>query len=155
MDEAILASAMYILGRRNHSRYELLVKLKRKYPEMVAEINQVLDRLEKTGVINDITFAHEYVHYIQSSNPKGKLRLQQELQKKGIAPELINTTLADDVLKEEVLAMQLAERKLALLPVDLEPIKKQEKIYRFLVSRGFAFAIARDTTKQAIHKNSE
>ena len=148
MDEAILSSALHILGRRDHSRHELFTKLRRKYPEQAAEIETILDYLEETGVCDDARFAREYVHYLQATNPKGQYRLRQELQKKGIAADLIAATLDEHDADETPLALQLARRKAASLPADLDIHKKRDRLYRFLVSRGFSFDTAREAAKR-------
>lgn len=150
MDEAILASALRLLERRDHALGELRQKLSRKYPQQRDAVDVVLGYLQETGVIDDARFAREFVHYLQSTNPKGRLRLRQELQKKGIDSEVIQATLAELDDDETTLACQLAERKAASFPAGLERQKQQERLYRFLVSRGFDFDTARSATRQAL-----
>ena len=150
MDEAILTSALRILERRDHALGELRQKMKRKYPQQPDDVEAILSYLQETGVIDDARFAREFVHYLQSTNPKGRLRLRQELQKKGIESEVIQATLAELDDDETELARQLAERKAASFPAGLERQKQQERLYRFLVSRGFDFGTARTVAQQAL-----
>src|SRR5690606_38433175 len=88
------AIAMDRLAARDRSRGELLDALaRRKFPEDVATV--VVDQLQAQGLVDDERFARTWVE--QRGRSKGLARsvLRMELQRKGVAPEIIDVVLAD------------------------------------------------------------
>ncbi len=146
---------MRILGIRDHSVTELRDKLTKKFPDHTEDIELILTRLAESKIIDDERFATEYLHYLLHTNPKGVLALRQNLRKKGLTEDLISQALARVESQQESLAQEMAERKLRSLPNDLDPRKKQEKIYRFLVSKGFSFEVARKTLNAIVVEDAE
>jgi len=83
--------ALNWLGRREHSRNELYTKLQHKGCEdSVAE--QVLDQLERERLLSDDRFI-ESLMQARRRRGYGPLRIRQELQEKGVAPEAIERWL--------------------------------------------------------------
>lgn len=152
MKKDILFTATKLLAVRNHSFGELKTKLARKFPNRQADIQEVLDYFTGSGVINDQLFAQQYVEYIQSTSPKGAFRLRQELKKKQIAETIIRSVLTDCEQDQETVAILLARRKLASLPDKLERQKKKEKIFRFLLSKGFPADLALKVTETILRE---
>ena len=79
--------AIDLLSRRDHSRHELSQKLLNKghAPENIAP---VLEELHRKAYINESRMAENYIHF-RSARGFGPLRIQQELQARGIPPEII------------------------------------------------------------------
>jgi regulatory protein len=81
------------LAGRSCSRAELAKKLsQRNVPSDLA--NQLLDRFEELGLVNDAAFAASWVESRQRTKQLGRRVLAQELQRKGIAPGVIDQALA-------------------------------------------------------------
>ncbi len=120
------------LERRQHSRKELYWKLRKKgfSPQ---EIERELDRLKEIGLINDREFAIQWA-IARRRKLYGNIKIKWELEGKGIDRELINEALneAEKELREEEAARKVASRKKT----------QPEKIYRFLLQRGFSPEIA-------------
>ena len=55
----IYNKALDILSRREHSAYELKLKLHKKF-EAISEIEEVIIRLENNNLLNDFRFAETY-----------------------------------------------------------------------------------------------
>lgn len=145
----IKQSSFRYLSGRNHSKYELKVKLQKKQYE-ISLIQKVLIDLEKQGFLNDEEFAHNYYN-VQLNKKRGLLQIKANLSKKGISREIIESIsnkLNDDD-KFILNAKEIAEKKKKLLlkrKLDDKVIK--QKIFQFLASRGFTTNIIMETFKQ-------
>ena len=86
--------AAQLLGSRPHFRRELQAKLaQRGFP--AEEIEEALDRLAAQGYLDDAKTAAGFVEQRLARNAEGRLRLKAELEKRGAAPEAVESALAD------------------------------------------------------------
>jgi regulatory protein len=156
----LLRLAVAALARREHSRQEIEIKLRRKLaaderarevaPEAapdaaqdaaqdsdaaqgtVEDIEPVLDRLQSRGLLSDQRMAQALVR--TRGARYGRLRLHQELERRGVDRETIAATLppAQD---EFAVALALWQRKFGRAPATPQERARQG---RFLAARGFA-----------------
>ena len=123
--------ALKLLTRREHSRFELAQKLEKLgSPE---EITAVLDHLEQTGLLSDQRAAATYL--ASHAARFGAAKLKYALRAKGIAAELIEQCLEENLGSEDARALEVWRRKFAHPPADARDWAKQA---RFLQSRGFS-----------------
>lgn len=137
--DTLYSRAVKLLSRREHSRFELAQKLGDD-----AEVPAVLDKLEKLGYLSDQRFAQNFVRTRMAKF--GKAKLKHELRSRGVADEIITTTL------EQMLADE-GERALAVLCKKQQtPVAKRSKeearCQRFLHSRGFSSTAIRYALSQ-------
>lgn len=84
----------------------------RDVPEDAA--GAVLDRMDELGLVDDATFAHDWVASRQQRRHLSKTALRRELQTKGVDRDLIDDALADvDGADEHEAALDLARRRSA------------------------------------------
>ena len=136
LTNAIRLSAMNLLSRREHSQYELLTKLDKRYPEETELIQAVLQKLIQQGLQSDQRFCEAYT---RSSIAKyhGPNRLRQNLKVKGLGEELIEGVLQSAEIDWFELAKALRIKKYGNeLTCD---IKEKAKQQRFMQYRGFSF----------------
>jgi regulatory protein len=141
-------SFRYLSGR-NHSRFELKLKLaKKKYDKMLIE--NVLTNLTEEGFLDDRLFAEEYIKSKLNRNI-GPLKIKSELFKKGIDREILNAVFADsfdeDIAYEK--ALIAAEKRYSNLKgrtIDDKKIKL--KLYSFLTSKGFTAEIIKSVLEK-------
>ena len=80
------------IAARDRTRHELAQALKTKnVPAEVAE--QVLDRLEAMGLVNDAAFAEAWVESRQQRRHLSRPALRRELQAKGVDRDQIDAAL--------------------------------------------------------------
>ncbi|NWJ98864.1 MAG: RecX family transcriptional regulator [Chloroflexi bacterium] len=90
-----LAAALELLSRRPRSEAEIYQRLKRRYPEGSDKtFKRVVERLKELNYLNDTDFARYWIENRLACAPRGRLLLQQELLKLGLAREIIETALA-------------------------------------------------------------
>lgn len=123
---------------RARSRSELERDLKkREVPEQA--VAAVLDRFTEVGLIDDASFAQEWVG--SRGRRSGALRLRQELRHKGVAEEHIAEAInirSDDEDREN--ALELGKRKAASMN-SLDAVTKRRRLTAFLSRRGFSSAV--------------
>lgn len=134
---------MDLLARREHSRVELVDKLRRKFAEQAEGVAQllpaVLDQLEQDGLLSDARFVAAYVRY-RRSRGFGPLLIRQELRGKGVSSALLDAALAENMQEWLDSLRGLLARKLRLVSSadDAQEARKaRQKLYRFCLSRGF------------------
>lgn len=131
--------ALSLLDYRAKTRKELERKMLQKgYAEDV--VATVLTRFEDIDLINDERFAADWVTSKLTYRPMGRTRLQWDLRRKGVAPEIVDEALEQvDEEKELEMALDLAGRKLGgAMPKDPD-VKR--KLVGFLQRRGFRWDI--------------
>ena len=152
----IKQSSFRYLSGRNHSKYELKIKLlKKKYNR--ALIESVLQDLERQQLINDVEFSNLYFRS-QLRKKRGLLRIKAELFKKGINREIVEETVRghedDDNFLES--AKAVAGKKYNILSKrNLNNKQINQKIYHFLISRGFTSNIIVETMKHLELENRD
>jgi regulatory protein len=136
---------LWLLSRQAYTKAQIKEKLLKK---AVASdiISQVLEKLEDYRMVDDASYAEQYVQSRQKR--KGRIALKCELQLKGVEEEVITETLAE--LGDEA----QIETGLELLKKQLPRIQKEEvrkrygKAYTFLARRGFPSDVIRKTLEQ-------
>jgi regulatory protein len=133
----LLRLAIAALARREHSRVEIERKLLRRLQgeETAADIHRVLDRLQSRGLLSDQRMAQALVR--SRATRYGRLRLQQELQRRGVDRETIAASLPP-AADESAAALALWQRKFGQPAATPEERARQG---RFLAARGFAASV--------------
>ncbi len=130
-----LTFALKLLGLRSHSREELDRKLSRK-GYSTESIRTVLDTLTREGVLDDRKFSMEFIRSRSSRKPSGKLKIQAELRKRGVADSIIAELLQEYESVE--LCHKAAEKKRGSIR-GATVGEKQRKLAIFLHNRGFGW----------------
>ena len=125
-----------LLAKRAYSESELRKKLQARKLITSEEIDQLIDKLKKVKYVDDRLFAENYIYSQLRRKPQGIKMLEQNLRKKGIAKEIINDKLQKVELDEKELALSLIRKKETSLK-NLNLKQKEQKLYRFLLARGF------------------
>ncbi|MBK7895240.1 MAG: RecX family transcriptional regulator [Candidatus Promineifilaceae bacterium] len=115
---------------------------KKEYPEAVTE--QVLERLQAVGLLDDAAFARYWVDQRETFKPRSKIALQQELRQKGLERNLIDEATAE--VDEADAARQAAEAK-ARRWASLPQQQFRQKLGAFLQRRGFGYDVVREVTE--------
>ncbi len=125
--------AVKLLARREHSAAELAGKLAaRGVPTEVLEA--LISRLVDERLQSDTRFAEAYIR-LRSGKGYGPLRIQQELQARGVADETVKQGLSECETDWYALAGEVRHKRFgAAMPQDYREKARQ---MRFLQYRGF------------------
>jgi regulatory protein len=123
--------ALRFLSQREHSRSELERKLA-PHEEEPGQLRRVLDDLQAKGFIDHQRVADSVVN--RRAGKLGAMRVRQELQAKGLEPELVQEAVAGLRATEVERAREVWRKKFDGPPKDAAERGKQ---VRFLAARGF------------------
>jgi len=124
--------ALRLLSGREHSRAELERKLA-SFEEVPGSLAQALDALQAKGFISEQRVIESVLH--RRAGKLGGARLRQELQGKGLDPDLVSAALAQMQGSEGERALAVWRKKFGVPPADTQAAARQ---MRFLATRGFA-----------------
>lgn len=139
-----------LLTRRLHSVSELKRKLAlKKYS--TENINFVISDLIERNYLNDNRFAEKYADEKLKNNKAGLFKIKAELFKKGVEKKIVDSVLSkyndSDLLPEN--ALLIAKNKLnSSLYSKIDAKKKREKLFRFLISKGYSNEIIIKTLRK-------
>lgn len=147
--DQLMEYALKSLGARMQSIRDLRRKLTDRAepgPSGTDAVDWVLAKLQELRYLSDDRFAADFTRLRQENRSFGRRRVQQDLQAKGIASEVIQTTLdeAYEGVDEQALVRQHLERRRIPAPTDE---KSTARVLRRLTAAGFSskaiFAVLR------------
>ena len=135
--QQLYVSALKALTRRPFPIRELEQKLLQSCPD-AETVNQIIERLESTGYLDDRKFCESYIQSRLQRKAYGRARIERELRARGLNPKLVSEELEKAYPAEAELGpLQSAlERKLQSLPPPMDA-KKLSRLYNHLLRRGF------------------
>ncbi|WP_322999748.1 recombination regulator RecX [Castellaniella sp.] len=129
---SLKARAVAYLSRREHSRLELQRKLS-AYSDDPAEIESVLDDLQRSHWQSDQRYAQAYAH--RTAGRQGAQRILGTLRQQGVADDQLDGLQHSLRETEPERALAVWQRKFSAPPRDARDYARQ---YRFLAGRGFS-----------------
>lgn len=133
-----LQKALHLISIRPRSAGELKERFKREgYFEEAIETS--LNYLQDNGYLNDEVFAERFAKSRLQKKDLGETALRFELLKKGIAKPIVDRVLTKIYGETPVfeMALKAAQKKIKTIKA-AEPQKKKQKLYPFLLQRGFS-----------------
>ncbi|MDP1715868.1 MAG: RecX family transcriptional regulator [Anaerolineales bacterium] len=129
--------ALLFLSYRVRSEKEIRQNLlKHEIPEEVIE--QTLERLRKSGVVNDKQFARVWVENRNTFHPRSRRALTMELRQQGLDDETVQAAVSN--VDENALAYESAHKRAGRLK-DLEWGGFRKKLSEHLARRGFPYSV--------------
>ena len=137
------------LAARARTRHELAEALAAKeVPEDVADM--VLDRMEAVGLVDDATFARDWVESRQQRRHLSKSALRRELQTKGVDREQIDEVVAGVGSEDELeAALALATKKFSTM-AGLGRDVQYRRLAGALARRGFSGGVVSTVIGQVL-----
>jgi regulatory protein len=125
--------AMHLLEKMDRTEQQLRTKL-REAGYASEAIEDAISYVKSYHYIDDERYARTYIRIHQQS--KSKQRLKMDLLKKGIDKEVIDLALEEEFEQsEEEMILQLLKKK--HYDPSTADQKERNKMYRFLMQRGF------------------
>lgn len=129
--QKLINKGLKLLSFRPRSVSELKFRLSRYKYATASLVNQALEYLIDTGLLDDQKFAVWWIEQRLNHRPKGNIALKSELIQKGIDQSIIDS----------VLLTPDQETKLAKKILKTKSIINKQKAYQYLYSRGFSSSI--------------
>ena len=135
-----------LLEVRPRTDGEMRTRLMRK-GFTAAEIEQIMQRVEQAGEVNDARFATQWVETQTTFRPRGARALVSELRRRGLDAETIAAATAGvDELAAARTAAAGRMRRLAALPA----AAVRRKLGDFLQRRGFSYDVVRSVVTECL-----
>ena len=142
--EVAYQRALNYISYRPRAEAEVRKNLeKHDITEEVAD--EVVERLRRSGLVDDTKFAQTWVENRSAFRPRGKRALTAELRQKGIGDEAIEEAL--DALNEDNLAYQAALKQTRKYG-SLEWQDFRRKMSAFLARRGFGYEVVKPVVER-------
>lgn len=106
-------------------------------------IDVIINRLKESGYLDDGKFAIQYINFLKDKKKYGKIRIIQQLRKKGVNEQIINDSISQVEFDDEDLddIIKLSQKKLRL--ISGKSIEKQKQsILLFLKNKGYSYQVA-------------
>ncbi len=132
--------ALTLLAIRDHSRFQLALKLKNRGFGSAA-VAQTLEDLTQRGYVDDLRFARLWIASRLRRNPEGRPRLAAGLSKAGVSRECASEALLEFSEEDEREAMERAAERLRR-----RRSLSADKLAASLVSKGFPVRAVRRLT---------
>jgi regulatory protein len=132
------------VGRRERTVAELRTCLERKRVEPEA-IDYAVTELTETGLLDDARYAQAFADDKRYLDRWGSERIARELQRRGIAPDLIESVLSDrsrDAELESALVL-LAQRA-----PTVSDDRERDRAWRLLIRRGYEIELAYEAVRR-------
>lgn len=143
--EAAFQKALHFIDFRPRSTDEVRRNLaKHGYQESL--VDETLERLKRSGLVNDDAFARAWVENRNTFRPRGKAVLRMELRRKGLAEETIQSVL-DEQTDEDALCLAAARKQKHRLS-GLEFADFRSKLAGHLGRRGFSYEVISPVVSQ-------
>ena len=140
--------ALGLLAVRPRSRRELERRLLAASFDR-SEVDDVLARLERVGLVDDAAFAKQMADYQYGSRRAGRRAVAGALMEKGIAPDVIASVLDETADDEEDRALALATTRASRFS-SIDPVKAFQRLTSLLMRRGYSPDMARRAARRAL-----
>lgn len=138
-DKSTYERALHLLGFRARSVAELRRSLMQK-GEPADEVQRVIERLLEQRLLNDDDFARQFARSKITGSGTSRLRVLQELSRRGVAREVADRAVGELERDEGVDAARtihrVAEKKWRTL-AKLDARARRQRLYAFLARRGY------------------
>ena len=147
--------ALDLLAVRDRTVREMGERLERRGCSAEA-IAIVVEGLQRTGLLDDLKFVRQWIGYRLETRPQGRIRLLQDLRKRGIDKSLAEQVLAE--FEERVGTGDAADRVLERVLhryAKLAPDVASRRMYGLLARRGFDPDTSRSAVERAVAQLKE
>jgi regulatory protein len=142
-------SALRLLARRPHSKFEIKTKLVKKgFSKTI--IDNVVQRLTEDRLLDDFEFSKVYASELFEKRKSGILKIKNQLIGKGVDRKSIENVLNNiNGIRAEDNAYELIIKKFNYIKSRVsDPKKIQQKLYSFLLSKGYPSEIISKTLRK-------
>ncbi|MBD62989.1 MAG: hypothetical protein CMD68_02800 [Gammaproteobacteria bacterium] len=133
----IYNKALDLVSRREHSRFELLQKLNKRFPQTENIIEEALDKLQTNNILNDERFAEMYLNS-RARKGFGPKKIEMELNSKKVDSSITIHAIDAYEAWSKNAENELQKKFKGIKPIDYQSRMKQKQ---FLFNRGFSSQI--------------
>lgn len=143
------------LGYGEKTEHQMIKKLKEKGFDENA-INKSIAKAKELNYINDERYAEEYITKVAIPKKMGKQKIYTNLYQRGIEKGIIQNKIEEFYNEEDATdyIYEIAVQKCnSLKAKGNEPRQIQQKIYQFLLSKGYSYDISSQVVRELQDNN--
>jgi len=141
-NEVAFQKALLLINHRPRTEQEIRQKLAEKRYS-IDQIDLTVEKLRESSLVQDETFARMWVENRNQLHPRSRRLISYELQRKGVAKELIETALEGSKDDDELAFHSAHQYARRLTGMNWETFRK--KLSAFLARRGFDYGTINST----------
>ncbi len=130
----VLSKLMRYCSYQERSMFEVKQKLK-TFQLKSSDQDLIVEHLEKENFLNELRFAETYVRGKVKVKKWGVYKIREGLAAKGVGSEIVNRVIKG--IDQELYLNNLEEISIKKANTLEGDAKLKEKLYRFLLSRGY------------------
>ncbi|PWN05165.1 regulatory protein RecX [Rhodohalobacter mucosus] len=126
------------LSRRDHAAMELRQKITQKgLRASVADL--IIEEFEQKGLIDDYRFAKKFAADKMELKKWGPLKIKNALLRKGVKKSISEKVTQNIIenLEQDGICVDLLRKRKAHFLRETDPMKRRQKMYRYLAGKGF------------------
>ena len=143
-DRRAVELALRAVSARDRTVAELRMYLERKRVEPAA-IDGAVAALASAGLVDDERYAYRFTEDKQQLQRWGSERIARELQKRGVAPEVVQAALSSTARSDELAAATSLLHERYGVPRD---DRERDRAWRLLVRRGYEPELAYEALRE-------
>lgn len=131
---SVRGAALTLLGRRDYTAAELRTRLIEKGHDP-GEVAEQIELLTADGTIDDQRVAAVHIRVASQVKGRGRMRIRQELQVRGVAKSIIEALISEMPAEDEASAIQkfLSRKR---VPEHLDTAARN-RVFQQLMRKGF------------------
>ena len=143
--ERAVARAWKAVGTRERTEHELRAYLEGKKIEPAA-IEEAVTELAEAGLVDDADYARRFAEDRRSVQSWGRERIERDLLRRGVDPDLIDRALAESEEHDELAAaLGVLGERFAAAPED---DRERNRAWQLLVRRGYSPDLAYEAVRR-------
>jgi len=158
MNQRIYNYSIHLIARQDYSEYKLRRKLLSKPDNTPEEVDEVIAALKEKNLINEEAYKRLFIRkWMFKGESEDKIRKRGTLEKLTFTSEEFQRVTEELGFNDEDSLQKLVVKKLRSkeIPSDFkERLKLQDKVLRFLISKGHDYSDAKDEVKKYFNKQS-
>ena len=154
LEDEVFNKVCNFLSFRQRTEWEIRQYLKKH--DLLQFTDSIVERLKRGGLVDDERFAITWIRERSINKGYGQRRLRDELRRLGVKAELIEKSILSAYSEKDETnrAVELALKRWDSLASD-NPRVKRNKIYAFLVRRGYPSSTAIEAIEAVVHATEE
>jgi regulatory protein len=133
-EDKLYGNVLHFTALRPRSQWEIEQYFKRKQVSP-AFVETILNKLSKSGMVNDEAFARSWVGSRRLLKPTSRRRLTAELRAKRVANDTIDKVLGEDETDEREVLRELIDKKRKQIKFRNDKLK----LMQYLARQGFSY----------------
>lgn len=159
MNQRIYNYSIHLIARQDYSEFKLRQKLLSKPDNSKEEVSEVIEALKEKGLINEDAYKRLFIRkWMFKGESEDKIRMRGAQEKLSFSDEDFKRVseelgFSDDDSLQKLVAKKLRSKE---IPTDFkERLKLQDKVIRFLISKGHDYRDAKEEINKFFKAQSD